>query len=73
MIAPYDVTTGLPHAVSLQGFSLGFARVGAWIAERRKIARITRELNRYSVRDLADMGLTRGDIPAVARGRMPRE
>jgi uncharacterized protein YjiS (DUF1127 family) len=43
-----------------------------WAANRREIARITHELNLHTDRELADMGLTRGDIDAVARGRFRR-
>ena len=41
-------------------------------AEREQIFRITQELDRCSDRHLADLGLTRADIPYVARGRYPR-
>ena len=34
--------------------------------------RVARELARFSDRQLADLGLTRGDIPAVARGKRRR-
>jgi uncharacterized protein YjiS (DUF1127 family) len=34
--------------------------------------RVARELARFSERELADLGLTRGDIPAVARGERRR-
>lgn len=72
MDAPYDITTRRAEPVSFSGPSLLLSRVGTWLGERRKVSQITRELGRYSDRDLADMGLTRGDIPAVARGAMPR-
>jgi uncharacterized protein YjiS (DUF1127 family) len=48
------------------------ARFSAWRAERRKIARITRELNTYTDRQLGDLGLCRSDIPDVAAGRIVR-
>jgi uncharacterized protein YjiS (DUF1127 family) len=44
----------------------------AWRAERQKVARITSELNCYADRELADLGLTRGDIADVARGTFRR-
>ena len=44
----------------------------AWNERRKTIARVTRELNTYSARQLADLGLSRGDIPDVARGRITR-
>lgn len=34
--------------------------------------RVAAELSRLSDRQLADLGLTRGDIPAVARGDLRR-
>ena len=49
-----------------------FARVATWNQRRKTIARVTRELNTYSDRQLADLGLSRGDIPDVARGRITR-
>jgi len=71
MDAPYDTTTGYPQTV---GFAaLGFGRIGDWIAERRRLSRTIRELNAYSDRELADMGLTRNDIPLVARGLLRRD
>ncbi len=39
-----------------------------WLHRQREIARVTRELSVHTDRELHDMGLTRGDIPAVARG-----
>jgi uncharacterized protein YjiS (DUF1127 family) len=39
-----------------------------WNARRQEIARITRELESMSNRELAELGLCRSDIPAVARG-----
>ncbi len=47
-------------------------RLRDWIARRREIARIEFELNTYSDTNLADLGLTRGDIHDVARGRFRR-
>ena len=40
----------------------------AWNARRREIARITRELESMSNRELSELGLCRSDIAAVARG-----
>ena len=42
------------------------------VAQRRRIARYTRELQAYSNRELAELGLDRSDIPAVARGTYRR-
>jgi uncharacterized protein YjiS (DUF1127 family) len=44
----------------------------AWRAERRYRARIWRELMSYTDRELADIGLTRSDIPAVVNGTYRR-
>ena len=49
-----------------------FARIDAWRAKRRQAARIAFELNCYSERELADLGLTREDIVSVARGEYRR-
>ena len=49
-----------------------FERIEAWRARRRQAARIAFELNCYSERELADLGLTRSDIPLVARGDFRR-
>ncbi len=37
-------------------------------AQRQEAARITRELQGYTDRQLGDLGLSRSDIPDVARG-----
>ncbi len=70
MNAPYNIATGLPEQVSFRGPDLGglTSRVSAWFARQRKIDQISRTLNRRTDRQLADMGLTREDIPRVARG-----
>lgn len=53
-----------------------FAQFGALVAARRgraiERARIRRELNSYSDRQLSDLGLSRFDIEAVAAGRFQR-
>lgn len=41
-------------------------------AERERIFRITQDLERCSDRQLADLGLSRADIPDVARGTYRR-
>lgn len=42
------------------------------LLERRRYAQAERELRAYSDRDLADLGLSRADIPDAVRGRRPR-
>lgn len=41
-------------------------------SQRREAARITRELSGYTDRELAELGLGRGDIPDVAQGLFGR-
>ena len=52
------------------------ARLGrldaAW-ADRRKRAREVRDLYRLSDRELWDVGLSRSDLPAIARGMYRRD
>ncbi|HEX3346770.1 MAG TPA: DUF1127 domain-containing protein [Acetobacteraceae bacterium] len=71
MDAPYDTTTGYPHTITMAG--TGFGRIGRWLSERRRIGRTMAELQRYTDRELADMGLARSDIPLVARGLLQRD
>ena len=56
-------------ALKLRELSLKWQRAKA---EREQIFRITQELDRCSDRDLADLGLSRADIPDVARGTYRR-
>ena len=56
-------------AFKLRELSLKWQRAKA---EREQIFRITHELERCSDRDLADLGLSRADIPDVARGTYRR-
>jgi uncharacterized protein YjiS (DUF1127 family) len=50
------------------GVSGLLAAFQAWRARRRDIARITHALEAMSNRELAELGISRSDIPAVARG-----
>jgi uncharacterized protein YjiS (DUF1127 family) len=68
----FDHATDQIVRPSLEGIFAFLSRPRAWLANRGQIARITRELSCHSDRDLADMGLTRSDIPAVARGTYRR-
>ena len=47
-------------------------RFGAWRAKMAYRARIARELNTYTDRELFDLGIQRGDIPAVINGTFRR-
>ena len=51
----------------------GFARFVAERAERRRIAREASTLLRFSDRELWDIGISRGDIPAVMDGSFHRD
>ena len=70
----------LPHAdgapAQVGGLAAGRRRImRRWhrlVAQRRRVARYTRELEAYSNRELAELGLDRSDIPAVARGTYRR-
>jgi uncharacterized protein YjiS (DUF1127 family) len=47
-------------------------RFAAWRAKRAYRARIARELNSYTDRELVDLGIQRADIPAVLNGTFRR-
>lgn len=64
---PHPQHVGLLAALRIK---LGELRLG-WQqakAQRREVARITHELSGYTDRELADLDLSRSDIPDVARG-----
>jgi uncharacterized protein YjiS (DUF1127 family) len=61
---------GFFRAVSLNRLRAGYL---AWRAEQRKRARIARELATYTDRELFDLGISRGDIPAIVRGTYRRQ
>ena len=46
--------------------------VVAWFTERHRRNAVLRELHQYTGRDLADLGITRGDLPAIAAGTYRR-
>lgn len=56
-----------PHA-SAAGSMLSFARAFRALSERSRRRRAAAELNALTDRELADIGLTRGDIGNVVRG-----
>jgi len=47
-------------------------RFAAWRAERRRRAHLALELSRLDARDLADLGISRADFPAIIRGTYRR-
>lgn len=59
----------ITHSADWSGslFSRLLARLSEHAARRRSVAQTIAELAALSDRDLADIGLHRGDIPAVAR------
>lgn len=65
----FTSATAGTSALSLRGLS---ARYNAWADRRRRIARVTAELQAYTDRQLQDLGLCRSDIPEVARGTFRR-
>jgi uncharacterized protein YjiS (DUF1127 family) len=57
-------------ATSVSAFDRLAANFRAWRERRREIARITRELECYTDRELAELGFCRSDIPDIARGHV---
>jgi uncharacterized protein YjiS (DUF1127 family) len=71
--------TSITHDATPTGFGLlpvaarrYAVQFRAWRAQRQQVARVTAELNCYTERELADLGLSRADIPSVARGTFRR-
>ncbi len=78
MLATDNVSTalnGMPHVFAAPGSGL-FARLWADFAarraEQRRRDRIVTELSRYTDRELADLGFSRADFPAIANGTYAR-
>jgi uncharacterized protein YjiS (DUF1127 family) len=75
MMSAYDVKAhtafsgyDLPEATNTKNRIRGlFAQVAEWSKERRAYYDALSELNGLSDRDLADIGIARADIPAIAR------
>jgi uncharacterized protein YjiS (DUF1127 family) len=65
MSAHIATVRGSASVLDLTGLMNAFR---VWRARRQEIARITRELETFNDRELADLGLSWSDIPAVARG-----
>lgn len=64
----HDAIPGV-NLPSLRRIAAGWT---AFRAARRETSRITRELDACTDRELADLGLFRHDIPAIARGAYRR-
>lgn len=56
---------GAVHTGGATGSLLG--RMSGWLAEQRRYRRTVAELSTLSDRELADIGITRGDVEFVAR------
>jgi len=48
--------------------TMRYQRLRYWWSQRRALARQMEELFRSSDRELADMGLSRSDLPEIAKG-----
>ncbi len=67
--------SGTPHIVAGSGAGrLARLRVSMneRLAERRRRHRIVTELSHYTDRELADLGFSRADFPAIANGTYRR-
>ena len=67
-----DTTTDTVWAQFAHAVTERRERLAAWRAKRAYRAQITRELNTYTDRELFDLGIQRGDIPAVVNGTFRR-
>ena len=63
--AGYEVAEENSSAAGMRGLVARFAK---WREERRNYQQVLFELEQLSDRDLADIGINRSDIRAVARG-----
>lgn len=55
------------HAETTSGIRGLYAQGAEWLEKRRAYYRTLSELNGLSDRELADIGISRADIPSVAR------
>lgn len=62
-------TEARPFAPALRSL---FAQFSASLARAQHRARVVRELSHHTDRQLADMGIARSDIRAIARGGIRR-
>ena len=68
----FDTATVSAWAQLAQNLAVRRQKFAAWRAKRAYRARIARELNSYTDRELFDLGIQRGDIPAVLNGTFRR-
>ena len=55
-----------------RGLGAAATRLDSWLESRRRATAVRRDLRVMTDRELRDIGLTRFDIEAVARGNSPR-
>jgi uncharacterized protein YjiS (DUF1127 family) len=67
-----DLLAGRAESVSARRLGELFARLNVWLAERRHYRATVAELSTLSDPQLADVGVLRGDIDAIAR-RLARQ
>lgn len=65
--APVSIWAQFTHTLAERG-----ERLAAWRAKRAYRARIARELNSYTDRELFDLGIQRADFAAILDGSFRR-
>ncbi len=68
----FDTTTNTAWTQFTNAMSERRARFSAWRAKRAYRARIARELNTYTDRELFDLGIQRADFQAILNGTFRR-
>ncbi len=69
------MATVLPHVPTMGIYVRAIRvldRISAGVAERRRRAAVLRELRQCDERDLRDLGISRYDFEAIARGSFKR-
>ena len=67
-----DTVNDSPWAQFARAVAARRRQFADWRAKRAYRARIARELHSYTDRELFDLGIQRGDIPAVLNGTFRR-
>lgn len=62
-------STAAARGTLLASLAAAPAHFVAWLEKRRRVAVAIRELSWHTDRELADLGVSRGDIVALAEGR----
>ncbi len=68
----FDTTTNTPWTQFTGAITERRARFAEWRAKRAYRARIARELNTYTDRELFDLGIQRADFAAIVNGTFRR-